>query len=585
MMPPTDINSFIKQKQLSTHYQSLINQFYLPLAKCIIENKCASTPLVLGITGAQGSGKSTLASFLVFAFEAYFNLNALALSLDDFYHTRRARQKLAKEIHPLFSTRGVPGTHDAQLAITTIKYLKQGIQPVTIPRFDKAIDDRAPDTEIVDKPIDIIIFEGWCGGVTAQNELELTDALNALEAKQDPNGIWRQYANTQLANDYQTLFDLVDQWVMLKAPSFDCVYQWRLEQEDKLRARIQDESTDVTSSKAAQHVMNAEQIGQFIQLYQRITEHTLQTLPQQVHYLFELDAQRNIIRTSQPLSTQNKQSTLTKNTQWLIFTDMDGSLLDHHSYSFEPAIDALNQLEKNDIPVMPITSKTQAELEYLRKDLKNNHPFIIENGAAVFIPQGYFSEQLEGTLFQESKPNYWVKTFVEPRATWQQLIDTLRAEFEGQFITFAEAGITGIMQMTGLAEAAAQRAGQRQFGEPVKWLGDDVSKKRFIQALSAKGANILEGGRFIHVSGKSDKGVALKWLTDIYQQHMPNKKIKTLALGDSDNDIAMLETADTAVLIRSPSHDLPQVNRSNNLYISKHTGPFGWAEGIQHFIF
>lgn len=561
-----ETESFIKKHQLSEQYQQLIDDYYLPLASDVAAHHSgAKTPLVLGINGAQGSGKSTLADFLVFAFQAHSNLNVIALSLDDFYHTRKTRQQLADNIHPLLSTRGVPGTHDTHLAINTIQALKDGHLPVSIPRFNKALDDRVPETTVIEHPVDIIILEGWCTGTTPQEAPALAQAINGLEAEQDPHGIWRQYVNQQLAGEYQQLFSLVDTWIMLKAPSFDCVYEWRLQQEEKLKAN--------TKAALAEHVMSPEQVKQFVQLYQRITEHTLQTLPERVDYLYVLDAQRNIMDMTKPRSEHA--------TQWLVFTDMDGSLLDHDTYSYEPAALTLVQLNAQQIPVMPITSKTQAELEQLRQDLNNRHPFIIENGAAVFIPKDYFAEQPADTVVQD---DYWVKTFVKPRASWQALIAAVRADYLGQFLTFAEAGIAGIVEMTGLTEQAATQAAQRQYGEPVKWLGDDASKQGFIAALKSLGANILEGGRFIHVSGKSDKGVALNWLTAVYQSQAPDKQIKTVALGDSQNDIAMLEAADAAVLIRSPAHDLPTINRSTDLHVSSHTGPAGWAEGIQHFI-
>ena len=109
-------------------------------------------------------------------------------------------------------------------------------------------------------------------------------------------------------------------------------------------------------------------------------------------------------------------------------------------------------------------------------------------------------------------------------------------------------------------------------------------KQQFISDLKQLGAQILEGGRFLHVSGLCDKGQALQWLTEVYNQSTTEPTLKTLAIGDSQNDLAMLEKADYALIIRSPVHGLPAVERKHNLYISTHTGPKGWAEGVNKII-
>lgn len=569
-MLEVNISSFIKQHQLPEQYQQLSEKWFSALAeKIAMHQKSAGKPLVIGINGVQGSGKSTLADLLSFILSTHFQLNTISLSLDDFYHTRQERQALAVEVHPLLMTRGVPGTHDVALAHATITNLQSNDLPVLIPRFNKATDDRAPQSkadEII-QSVDIILLEGWCLGAQAENEKDLLNPVNDLETLEDPDMTWRYYVNMQLTNTYPKLFNLIDIWVMLKAPSFECVFNWRLEQEDKLRAKTSDQ----------QHVMDAKQVARFIQFYQRITENTLKSLPDKVHYLYKLDDKREV------MSITKKAVTLTaeKKVKWLIFTDMDGSLLDHYTYQFDEASTTLEKLDEKNIPVIPITSKTQAELIFLRKTLDNHHPFIIENGAAVFIPKGYFDQQPEGTIEQG---DYWVKEFVDPRNRWQALIAKISAQYEGKFTTFTEAGVDGIMKMTSLNKSEASRAAQRQYGEPLAWLGDNEQKQTFIADLKNLGANILEGGRFMHVSGESDKGIALNWLTQVYQTQSLDDEIITIALGDSNNDKAMLETADLAVLIRSPVHPPPTINRDKQLFTSTHSGPKGWAEGVNHFI-
>lgn len=269
----------------------------------------------------------------------------------------------------------------------------------------------------------------------------------------------------------------------------------------------------------------------------------------------------------------------------LVFTDMDGSLLDHHDYSHAPADALLLELERLNIPVIANTSKTRAELEKLKTELHNKHPFVSENGAAVFLPKNTFHDQPEGT---DSDENYWVKSFSEPRTHWQSLIDGLEADYAGEFTTFAKSGIDGIMDMTGLDRESAERSSIREFGEPVKWLGSEEDKATFFSKLEAKGAQILHGGRFSHVSGESDKGKALVWLRQVYENTFnEGQPLLTLGLGDSQNDVAMLDAADYAVIIKSPTHSAPSLHTQKDklaqkrLLVTSEVGPHGWKQGLE----
>lgn len=295
-MPIQDFRDFIAQHQLPESYIEQAQHWFSPLARAIAEKwKKANKTLIVGINGSQGSGKSTLADYLALLWRKDYQLNVVVLSIDDFYFTLQQRQELSETIHPLLLTRGVPGTHDIDLAVEVIRSLSEGTSPTLVPRFNKATDDRFPEHEWDSIPpgTDIIILEGWCMGAQPQTEEELMMPVNELEKIEDPDGHWRRYVNCQLAEVYPRLFDLVDCWVMLKAPSFKCVYQWRLEQENKLRDSLA-ATTDVTGYND-QKVMDSKAIGRFIQHYQRITEHLLKTLPERVDYLFELDKNRKII--------------------------------------------------------------------------------------------------------------------------------------------------------------------------------------------------------------------------------------------------------------------------------------------------
>ena len=264
----------------------------------------------------------------------------------------------------------------------------------------------------------------------------------------------------------------------------------------------------------------------------------------------------------------------------LIFTDLDGSLLDHNTYSFEPAIPVLEALKTRHVPVICCTSKTFAELLPLREQLQNHYPFIVENGAAVYLPTQDFPHLADSTASPHA--GYLCQTFSKPRAHWQQCLDQLPARLQQQFVRFSQLGIDGICAATSLGREQATQANQREFSEPLQWLGSDSDKTVFIEAMHQLGANILQGGRFLHVSGDCDKGRALLWLKTVYQQQY-DQAFTSIAAGDSHNDIAMLEAADKALIIRSPAHEAPQLQRADAL-LSTAFGPAGWAEGISRLI-
>lgn len=294
--PLPELRSFLSSHRLPVRYAELAQRWFLPLADDLaLHRQRLQRPLLIGINGSQGSGKSTLAALLRELFRTRHGLSAIDLSIDDFYLPREERQRLAADVHPLLATRGVPGTHDIPLMECTLRALTQGNCPVAIPRFDKASDDRVPQQEWqhLDAPLDMVILEGWCLGTPPQDEAALQQPVNELEANEDPDGRWRHYVNRQIVEHYQPLYKLIDIWAMLEAPSFDCVFQWRLEQEQKLAERVDAGDTD-------SRVMSAAGVDRFIKHYQRLTIQTLLSLPPRVHYLYELDAERNICSATQP---------------------------------------------------------------------------------------------------------------------------------------------------------------------------------------------------------------------------------------------------------------------------------------------
>ncbi len=243
----------------------------------------ASAPLVIGLCGAQGSGKTTIAAALAERIPG-----TVVLSLDDLYLPKAERERLAQVVHPLLATRGVPGTHDVALGETVLADLRAG-RPVRLPRFDKATDDRAPETTW--PPVDrarLVIFEGWCVGARPQPDAALDTPVNALERDADADGRWRRFVNAALTDRYPPLFAL-DALVLLAAPGFEVVKQWRTQQEHALAA-------DIAAGRRTGHAMSDDQIMRFIQFYQRLTQHILSEMPGRADLTVRLDVERKVIR-------------------------------------------------------------------------------------------------------------------------------------------------------------------------------------------------------------------------------------------------------------------------------------------------
>ncbi|MCW8196704.1 hypothetical protein F6455_18075 [Proteobacteria bacterium 005FR1] len=278
------LKAFIADHRLPDSYIQTVRHWFLPLADATAKRISAGELRVVGIVGTQGSGKSTLASLLELLFTEMSQLKVASLSLDDFYLTRAERERLASRVHPLLATRGVPGTHDVELATRTIQDLLSREGEVRIPRFDKRQDDREPESrwDRVAAPVDAVILEGWCLAAESEDTERLNAPINRLEAEEDPQGTWRRYVNECLASDYPRLFALIDELIMLKAPGFQCVYQWRLQQESKIERRPGD------------RVMSEEQLRRFVEHFERITRHCLSTLPAKADLVYELNARQEI---------------------------------------------------------------------------------------------------------------------------------------------------------------------------------------------------------------------------------------------------------------------------------------------------
>jgi mannosyl-3-phosphoglycerate phosphatase len=253
----------------------------------------------------------------------------------------------------------------------------------------------------------------------------------------------------------------------------------------------------------------------------------------------------------------------------VIFTDLDGTLLDLETYSFAPARPALSELLHRRVPLVICTSKTRAEVAPLRRRLKNRHPFIVENGGGIVIPRGYFGPGVASRV-ELGRP------YSEIRAALEDFVRRSRVRVRG----FHQMTPQQIAKATGLLVAEARLAKKREYDEPFRFLsGGPAARARFARLARRSGFDFTTGGRFWHLFSGSDKGLAVRQLIQLYGRLGP---IRTLALGDAANDLPMLRAVDRAVLLPRPDgrfdrtvmRSLPGIARASA------PGPVGWNEAV-----
>ena len=283
-LDPDWLAAFLRDERLPAAFADEIERLHAPLAARIAA-VAMGPAFVVGICGPQGSGKTTTARVLARLLEAH-GLKVATLSLDDLYLPRADREILARDVHPLLRTRGAPGTHDVALGLSVLDGLA-GEGVTVLPRFDKALDDRAPvePWPVVEGPVDIVLLEGWCLGARPESPQALAEPVNALERERDPDGVWRAYANAALAGPYRGLFSRLDYLVVFTAPDFETVLAWRQEQEAKLRDRL-------TAGQGSGQAMSEADVAQFVQHYERLTRHIAREMPARADLVIALDKDR-----------------------------------------------------------------------------------------------------------------------------------------------------------------------------------------------------------------------------------------------------------------------------------------------------
>jgi len=263
----------------------------------------------------------------------------------------------------------------------------------------------------------------------------------------------------------------------------------------------------------------------------------------------------------------------------VIFTDLDGTLLDAETYSWRPAADALKEIAGRRIPLVIISSKTAAEIEWIRRDLNNQHPFISENGGGLFLPDGYFPFPVPQTRKIEE---YLIVDIGVPYARLTAFLDRITREYSLPIKGFHALTVEEISRLAGLSIPEALRAKERGYDEPFLFDGDSVQWSRLEKAVMAEGLALTRGGRFHHLSGPHDKGSAAGMLMDWYCRR--DEDVLFAGLGDAANDVPFLRLVDHPILVRRPDGtyergiDIPGLTRTDR------PGPAGWNEAVRALI-
>ncbi len=264
----------------------------------------------------------------------------------------------------------------------------------------------------------------------------------------------------------------------------------------------------------------------------------------------------------------------------LVFTDLDGTLLDHHTYRWDAARPALERLARAGVPVVLCSSKTRAEMTGLQERLGLRGPMVVENGGAVILVG---SGPLE-TAFPDRLGGVPARVFGTPYPRLREALDGLRRLAVGRLRGFGDAAPDEIARWTGLAVAAAVAAAAREFDEPFLW-EPEPSPGEVARAeawLAARGLGLTRGGRFWHLTGDNDKGRAVRWVTDAVAA-AAGRRPRTLALGDGPNDLPMLAAVDTGVLVARPDGTHlpdapPEIRREPGI------GPEGWRRAVEEWL-
>lgn len=265
----------------------------------------------------------------------------------------------------------------------------------------------------------------------------------------------------------------------------------------------------------------------------------------------------------------------------VFFTDLDGTLLDYSTYSFTKALPALDALRQRGLPLIISSSKTRREIELYRKKLNNTHPFISENGGGIFIPKGYFSASLSHINYPITEDeDYFIIRLGASYPELRKALETLRNEgYEVQ--GFGDLSIEDLVKLAGMKDDEAAMAKERDFDEPFIFVGQADEMPELQESIRIKGFNCTKG-RFWHLLGNSDKGVAVSILIDLYSRDFGD--VFTTALGDSPNDLPMLQRVDLPIAVQKHDGSYDNAIQLPNLVKAEGIGPEGWNRAVMELI-
>jgi mannosyl-3-phosphoglycerate phosphatase len=260
--------------------------------------------------------------------------------------------------------------------------------------------------------------------------------------------------------------------------------------------------------------------------------------------------------------------------QTVLFTDLDGTLLDGATYNYEPARNALYLLHSHGIPLVFCSSKTRAEQAVYRRKLGIEHPFIVEDGGAVFIPHTYFSFDF---TYQKIIGDYYVVELGKPYPVIATALDRIEKQTGVELPGYRNTPLESVASITGLDLDAASLAAKREYEETVFTAPPPQSLETIERALNGQGLRLSRGGRFLSVSGPHDKGAAIKILSDFYRREYGN--VHLVGIGDSYNDLAMFLAVDTAVLVQKEPGEWEALGAPNLIKVEG-VGPVGWSRFV-----
>jgi len=262
----------------------------------------------------------------------------------------------------------------------------------------------------------------------------------------------------------------------------------------------------------------------------------------------------------------------------VIFTDLDGTLLDLNTYSYDKALPSIEYLRKKEIPIVFCSAKTRTEQEVYRQKLGIHDPFIVENGGAIFISRGYFPFAFD---YHRAEDSYQIIELGIPYREVRRILEQIRVEVGVSFKGFGDMSVEEVAVLTGLDRESARRAKEREYDETVNLEGTPEEIERVLNAIKQAGLNYDHGGRYYGVMGPNDKGKATTILIDLFRKKLG--QVETVGLGDSLNDLPMLSVVDVPILVQKWDYTWENINLPR-LYKVRGVGPEGWNKAVKEII-